>query len=164
MGDAAACEKAFTAAAHRVRLPLVNNRVTAGSMEPRGAIGQYNPADGSFVLYTSTQNPHRVRETLAQSVLRIPESRLRVIGSDVGGGFGMKGDTYPEEGLVLLASQLVERPVKWNPSRSDAFISDNAGRDQLVDAEMALDSEGRILAVRVKALHNLGAYMLVRRR
>jgi aerobic carbon-monoxide dehydrogenase large subunit len=160
MGDAAASEKAFAAAAHRVRLPLVNNRVTASSMEPRAAIGQYNPADASFVLYSSTQNPHRVRETLAQSIFRIPESKLRVIGPDVGGGFGMKGDTYPEEGLVLLASQLVERPVKWNPSRSDAFILDNAGRDQLVDAEMALDPEGRILAVRVKALHNLGAYMV----
>ena len=160
MGDAAAAEKAFAAAAHRVRLPLVNNRVTAGSMEPRAAIGQYDPADASFVLYSSTQNPHRVRETLAQSVFRIPESKLRVIGPDVGGGFGMKGDTYPEEGLVLLASQSVERPVKWNASRSDAFILDNAGRDQVVDAEMALDPEGRILAVRVKALHNLGAYMV----
>jgi aerobic carbon-monoxide dehydrogenase large subunit len=160
MGDAAACEKAFAEASHRVRLPLVNNRVTASSMEPRAAIGLYDPADESFVLYSSTQNPHRVREMLAQSVFRIPESKLRVIGPDVGGGFGMKGDTYPEEGIVLLASQVVGRPVKWNPTRSDAFILDNAGRDQVVDAEMALDSKGYILAVRAKALHNLGAYMV----
>jgi aerobic carbon-monoxide dehydrogenase large subunit len=160
MGDAAACEKAFASACHRVRLRLVNNRVTASPMEPRGAIGQYNPADESFVLYSSTQNPHRVRETLAQSVFRIPEAKLRVIGPDVGGGFGMKGDTYPEEGIVLLASQLIGRPVKWIASRSDAFILDNAGRDQIVDAEMALDRAGHILAVRVKALHNLGAYMV----
>jgi aerobic carbon-monoxide dehydrogenase large subunit len=160
MGDAAACEKAFAAASHRVRLRLVNNRVTASPMEPRGAIGQYSPADESFVLYSSTQNPHRVRETLAQSVFQIPESKLRVVGPDVGGGFGMKGDTYPEEGIVLLASQVIGRPVKWISSRSDAFILDNAGRDQLVDAEMALDRAGHILAVRVKALHNLGAYMV----
>ena len=160
IGDAALCEKAFARASHRVRLPLVNNRVSASSIEPRGAIGQFNPADESFVLYSSTQNPHRVRETLAQSVFQIPESKLRVIGPDVGGGFGMKGDTYPEEGIVLLASQLVGRPVKWISARSDALILDNAGRDQIVDAEMALDSEGCILAVRVKALHNLGAYMV----
>ena len=160
IGDAAACEKAFAAASHRVRLRLVNNRVTASSMEPRGAIGQYNSAEESFVLYSSTQNPHRVRETLAQFVFRIPESKLRVIGPDVGGGFGMKGDTYPEEGIVLLASQLTGRPVKWISNRSDAFILDNAGRDQIVDAEMALDPVGHILAVRVKALHNLGAYMV----
>jgi carbon-monoxide dehydrogenase large subunit len=159
MGNAAATDKAFSSAAHHARLLLVNNRVTAGSMEPRGAIGCYNPADQSFVLYTSTQNPHRVRETLAQSVFRMPESKFRVIGPDVGGGFGMKGDTYPEEGLVLLAAQLVGRPVKWISSRSDAFILDSAGRDQVVDAEMALDSEGRILAIRAKALYNLGAYM-----
>jgi aerobic carbon-monoxide dehydrogenase large subunit len=160
MGEATACEEAFAGASHRVRLRLFNNRVTASSMEPRGVIGLHNSADGSFVLYSSTQNPHRVRETLAQSVFQIPESKLRVIGSDVGGGFGMKGDTYPEEGIVLLASQLIGRPVKWIPNRSDAFILDNAGRDQLVDAEMALDPAGHILAVRVKALHNLGAYMV----
>jgi CO/xanthine dehydrogenase Mo-binding subunit len=160
MGDAAACEKAFAEASHRVRLPLVNNRVTASSMEPRGAIGHYTRPTKALFFDSSTQNPHRVRETLAQSVFRIPESKLRVVGPDVGGGFGMKGDTYPEEGIVLLASQLVGRPVKWNSSRSDAFILDNAGRDQVVDAEMALDPAGRILAVRVKALHNLGAYMV----
>jgi carbon-monoxide dehydrogenase large subunit len=160
MGDAAACAKAFAGASHRVRLRLVNNRVTASSMEPRGAIGEYHPAGDSFVLYSSTQNPHRVRETLAQSVFQIPESKLRVISPDVGGGFGMKGDTYPEEGIVLLASQLTGRPVKWIPNRSDAFILDNAGRDQVVDAEMAVDPAGRILAIRVKALHNLGAYMV----
>jgi carbon-monoxide dehydrogenase large subunit len=160
MGDIVATQNAFAAASHHVRLRLVNNRVTASSMEPRGAIGIHNPADQSFVLYSSTQNPHRVRETLAQFVFRIPEPMLRVIGSDVGGGFGMKGDTYPEESIVLLASQLLRRPVKWISSRSDAFILDNAGRDQLIDAEMALDTEGHILAIRAKALHNLGAYMV----
>jgi carbon-monoxide dehydrogenase large subunit len=160
MGDAAATARAFAGAAHRVELDLVNNRVTACSMEPRGAIGHYDAGDDSFVLYSSTQNPHRIRETLAQSVFRVPEAKLRVVGSDVGGGFGMKGDTYPEEALVLLASQVIGRPVKWIASRSEAFVLDSAGRDQRVHAEMALDRDGCIMALRAKALHNVGAYMV----
>jgi aerobic carbon-monoxide dehydrogenase large subunit len=160
MGDAAAAARAFADAFHRVELTLVNNRVTACSMEPRGAIGHYDAGDGGFTLYSSTQNPHRIRETLAQSVLRIPEAKLRVVGPDVGGGFGMKGDTYPEEALVLLASQVVGRPVKWIASRSEAFVLDSAGRDQKIHAEMALDRAGRIMAIRAKALHNVGAYMV----
>jgi carbon-monoxide dehydrogenase large subunit len=160
MGDAGATERAFAAAAHRVYLRLINNRVTAASLETRGAIGHHNPADDSLVLYSSTQNPHRVRQTLAQAVFQIPESQLRVIGPDVGGGFGMKGDSYPEEALVLLASQVVGRPVKWVASRSDAFLLDTSARDQSVEAEMALDAEGHILAIRAQALHNLGAYMV----
>jgi aerobic carbon-monoxide dehydrogenase large subunit len=160
IGDAAATERAFASAAHRVRLRLVNHRVMANPMEPRGAVGVYHRSDDAFVLYSSTQNPHRIRETLAHSVFRIPESRLRVVGPDVGGGFGMKGDTYPEEALVLFAAQIVGRPVKWISARSDAFLLDSAGRDQLIDAEMALDADGRILGVRAKALHNLGAYIV----
>jgi carbon-monoxide dehydrogenase large subunit len=160
MGDAVQANKAFAGAAHRVRLSLANNRVTATSMEPRGAIGSYDPGEDSYTLYSSTQNPHRVRETLAHSVFRIPESRLRVVGPDVGGGFGMKGDTYPEEAIVLAAVKAAGRPVKWIASRSDAFILDNAARDQVVEAEMALDPKGRILAVRVKAMQNLGAYIV----
>jgi carbon-monoxide dehydrogenase large subunit len=160
MGDADRTEKAFAGAAKRVRLSLVNNRVSASPMEPRGAIGCNSRADESLTLYSSTQNPHRVRETLARAVFRIPDSKLRVVGPDVGGGFGMKGDTYPEEALVLLAARIVGRPVKWVASRNDAFILDNAGRDQIIDAEMALDSDGRILAIRAKAMQNLGAYMV----
>jgi aerobic carbon-monoxide dehydrogenase large subunit len=160
MGDAAATARAFADAFHRVELTLVNNRVTACSMEPRGAIGVHDAGDDSFMLYSSTQNPHRIRETLAQSVFGIPEAKLRVVGPDVGGGFGMKGDTYPEEALVLLASQVVGRPVKWIASRSEAFVLDSDGRDQRVHAEMVLDRDGRIVAIRVKALHNVGAYMV----
>ena len=159
MGDPAATEKAFAGAPHHVQLKLTNNRVTACSIEPRGAIGCYSRAEKSFVLYSSTQNPHRVRETLARSVFQIPESKIRVIGPDVGGGFGMKGDTYPEEAIILFASQVVGRPVKWISSRSDAFVLDSAGRDQVIEAEMALDRDGRILAIRAKALHDLGAYI-----
>ena len=160
MGDAGRANEAFAGAAHRVRLSLTNNRVTACPMEPRGAIGCYNEGDESFTLYSSTQNPHRVRETLAHSVFKIPESKLRVVGLDVGGGFGMKGDTYPEEGIVLVAARAAGRPVKWIASRSDAFILDSAGRDQVIEAEMALDENGRIVAVRAKAMQNLGAYIV----
>jgi carbon-monoxide dehydrogenase large subunit len=91
MGDAAATARIFADAFHRVELTLLNNRVTACSMEPRGAIGHYDAGDASFVLYSSTQNPHRIRETLAQSVFRIPEAKLRVVGPEVGGGFGIEG-------------------------------------------------------------------------
>ena len=127
MGDAAGAEKAFAGAAHRVRLKLTNNRVTASSMEPRGAIGIHNPADDSFVLHTSTQNPHRVRETLALSVFAIPELKLRVIGPDVGGGFGMKGDTYPEEGLVLLASRVGRPPGEMDREPQRGFHPGQCG-------------------------------------
>ena len=161
MGDAGRANEAFAGAAHRVRLSLTNNRVTASPMEPRGAIGCYNEGDESFTLYSSTQNPHRVRETLAHSVFRIPESKLRVVGPDVGGGFGMKGDTYPGRGDRSAGSAGGrDGPVKWIASRSDAFILDSAGRDQVIEAEMALDENGRILAVRAKAMQNLGAYMV----
>jgi carbon-monoxide dehydrogenase large subunit len=160
MGDAARAAKAFDSAAHHVRLRLVNNRVTASPMEARGAIGLHSKADESFTLYSSTQNPHRVRETLARWVFGISESKLRVVGPDVGGGFGMKGDTYPEEGIVLAAARAIGRPVKWIAPRTDAFVLDNAGRDQSVDAEMALDADGRILAVRAHAMQNLGAYIV----
>jgi aerobic carbon-monoxide dehydrogenase large subunit len=160
MGHATRTDMAFAKAAHRVQVRLSNNRVTASPMEPRGAIGAYDPANERFTLYSSTQNPHRTRETLARWVLGIPESKLRVVGPDVGGGFGMKGDTYPEEGIVLAAARAVGRAVKWIATRSDAFVLDNAGRDQLIDAEMALDENGRILAVRANAMHNLGAYIV----
>jgi aerobic carbon-monoxide dehydrogenase large subunit len=160
IGDAPRAEMAFAKAAHRVRVRLSNNRVTASPMEPRGIIGSYDPANDRFTLYSTTQNPHRTRETLAHWVLGIPESKLRVVGPHVGGGFGMKGDNYPEEGIVLAAARAVGRPVKWIATRSDAFVLDNAGRDQLIDAEMALDADGRILAVRANAMHNLGAYIV----
>src|SRR3954453_8799054 len=129
-------------------------------MEPRGALGDYSAADESFTLYTSTQNPHGVRSMLAQAVLHIPESRLRVVAHDVGGGFGMKGDVYPEEALVLLASRHCGRPVKWIATRSESFLTDDFGRDQVIEAEMALDAQGRILGLRSTALHNFGAYVV----
>ena len=158
-GDRAAADAAFATARHVVRLSVVNNRLSANPLEPRGAIGDYHAADGSYTLYSSTQAPHRTREILADSVFRMAETRLRVIAGDVGGGFGMKGPAFPEEALVLWAARRVGRPVKWIAERGESLISDMHGRDQEWTGAMALDEDGRILAIRAAADFNLGAYV-----
>jgi len=160
MGNKQATDEAFAAAKHTVKVKLVNNRLVANAMEPRGCIGDYSRADDSFTLYTSTQNPHGARQILAGAIFHMPETKFRVVANDVGGGFGMKGGVYPEEALVLLAAKLTGRPVRWNQSRSEGFISDDAGRDQVIEAEMALDANGKITGVRCTALHNFGAYVV----
>jgi len=160
MGNKEATDAAFARARHVITLTLLNNRLSANALEPRGAIGAYDPADDSYTLYTSTQNPHGVRTVLAQAVFRLPETKLRVIAQDVGGGFGMKGDTYPEEALVLWASRRCGRPVKWIQTRSEGLLNDDHGRDQVVRGEMALDDHGKILAIRAHARHALGAYVV----
>jgi len=157
MGNKEATDAAFAAAKHVVSVQLYNNRVTANTMEPRAAIGDF--ANDSYTLYTSTQNPHGARQVLAQAIFRVPETRIRVIAPDVGGGFGMKGDTYPEDGLVLWASRKLGRPVKWVATRTESMLGDNHGREQRVSAEMALDANGKILAIRAQALHSVGAYV-----
>ena len=113
-------------------------------MEPRGCIADYDPGTRRYTLYTSTQNVHGVRQTLAHQILHIPENRIRVIARDVGGGFGMKGQTYPEEAVLVWASRRVGRPVKWIPSRTEAMLGDNQARDQTVDAELALDADWQV--------------------
>ena len=158
-GDAAAVEAAFARAHHVTRLSVVNNRLSANSMEPRGAIGEYHAADDGYTLHSSCQAPHRVREILADDVFHIPENRLRVVAHDVGGGFGMKGPTFPEEALVLWAARRTGRPVKWIAERAESLISDSHARDNDWRAEMALDADGHILAVRAEADFNLGAYI-----
>jgi aerobic carbon-monoxide dehydrogenase large subunit len=157
MGSKDAADAAFAKAKHVVSLRLRNNRLSANTIEPRAAIGEFS--NGSYTLHTSSQNPHGARQILAQRVFSIPETSLRVIAPDVGGGFGMKGDVYPEEGLVLWASRRLGRPVKWVGTRTESLLGDNHGRDQRVDAEMALDENGKILAIRVQSLHAVGAYV-----
>ena len=103
--------------------------------------------------------PHQIRQMLGQAVFKIPESRIRVIARDVGGGFGMKGGLYPEDVLVLWAAKFTDRPVKWIAERGEGMLSDSAARDQDVSAEMAFDAEGRILGFRVRAAYNLGAHL-----
>ena len=159
MGNKDATEAAFAKAKHTVSVRLYNNRITAAAMEPRATIGDYNFAEDTYTHYTSSQNPHGMRAILSGAVFRMPETKLRVISPDVGGGFGMKGDVYPEDALVLWASKKLGRPVKWVATRTESMLGDNHGRDQLISAEMALDETGKILALRAQALHSVGAYV-----
>jgi len=159
MGNKDATDAAFSKAKHVASVRLYNNRITANTMEPRATLGAFDSSENSFVLYTSSQNPHGVRGILCAAVFKIPDNKLRVISPDVGGGFGMKGDVYPEDGLVLWASRRLGRPVKWVGTRSESLQTDNHGRDQLISAEMALDENGKILGIRAQALHAVGAYV-----
>jgi carbon-monoxide dehydrogenase large subunit len=159
IGDGAAVDKVFLNAAHVVRGRFVINRVTAATMEPRGCLGDYNPADGRYTIYTTLQRAHPFRSDLARQVLRVPESKVRVVAGDIGGSFGMKSPIFNEVALVLLASRLTERPVKWTSTRSEAFLSDAQGRDNVTEAELAMDQEGRFLGLRVKTLAAVGAYL-----
>ncbi|MGA9320195.1 MAG: xanthine dehydrogenase family protein molybdopterin-binding subunit [Xanthobacteraceae bacterium] len=160
MGDKAATDAAFAGAKHVVSVKLVNNRVSANSIEPRAAIGQYHPDSESYTLYSTSQNPHGHRQHVSGDVLKVPQVKVRVISPDVGGGFGMKGAVYPEDALVLWASRRCGgRPVKWVSTRSEAFLSDAHGRDQVVTGELALDERGKILGLRVDALHDMGSHV-----
>jgi carbon-monoxide dehydrogenase large subunit len=158
-GDRDAADAAFAKAHHVTTLSLRNNRVTAVTMEPRGCICDYDPGTRRWTLFTSTQGVHGIRHTLAHQILHVPESRIRVVARDVGGGFGMKGNIYPEEAVIVWAARRVGRPIKWIPSRSEAFLGDNDGRDQEVKAELALDAEGKFLALRWTGANNIGAYI-----
>ncbi len=158
-GDAAATDAAFAGAAHVVRGHFVVNRVTAVTMEPRGSIGDYNAADGRYTIYTTLQRAHPFRAELAHNVLKVPESRVRVVAPDIGGSFGMKSAVYNEVALVLLASRTLGRPVKWVSTRSEAFLSDAQARDNVTDAELALAADGTFLGLRVKSLVAIGAYL-----
>ncbi len=159
MGNADAVDAAFARAYHVAKLSLYNNRLTAVTMEPRGCIAEYDPGTQRWTLYSSTQNVHGIRQILAHQILHVPESRIRVVARDVGGGFGMKGNVYPEEAVVVWAARRVGRPVKWIPSRSEALLGDAQGRDQNVTAELALDTDGKFLGLRWTGSHNAGAYI-----
>jgi len=160
IGDKAATDAAFAKADHVVRHRFTINRVTAASMETRGSIGIYNAAEEHYTVYTTLQRAHSFREQLSQ-VLRVPESKLRVVAGDIGGSFGMKSAVYNEVALVLWASKVTGRPVKWISTRSESFLSDGQGRDLVSEGELALDKQGNFLALRVKNIANLGAYLQV---
>ncbi|HVV94523.1 MAG TPA: xanthine dehydrogenase family protein molybdopterin-binding subunit, partial [Hyphomicrobiales bacterium] len=159
MGDKAAADAAFAKAAHKVQLRVVNNPVSPNAMEPRGSIGDYSDADELFTLYTATQNPHGTRSALAGGVLHVPETAVRVVGRDVGGGFGLKGDAFPEDALTLYAARKIGRPVKWVATRSEGLMIDNHGRNHVTIGELALDGEGRIQALRLDCLAAIGAHL-----
>jgi carbon-monoxide dehydrogenase large subunit len=149
IGDDAAVNAAFGKAANVVKLDVTNNRLAPNAMEPRAAIADYDAAEEHFTLYTTSQNPHVARLVLSAFYNIAPEHKLRVIAPDVGGGFGSKIFIYPEEMVALWASKKVGRPVKWTGDRSEAFLTDAHGRDHMTKAELAFDSDNRIVGLRV---------------
>ena len=156
MGDRAACDAVFTAAAHVVKLKVVNNRVIANPLEPRALVAQF--AEGRFTLYCPAQNTHTVRGQLAK-VFNLGEDAFRIVCTDVGGGFGARGYAYPEHAALLFASRALGRPVKWRADRSENFLSEVHGRDSIVDAELALDAQHRFTGLRMQSIANVGAYV-----
>ena len=160
LGDQGAAEAALARAAKVVSLDIVNSRLVPNAMEPRAAIGSYDPAEEHFTLYNTTQNPHVARLVLAAFVGIAPEHKLRVVAPDVGGGFGSKIFIYPEETVCLWASKRIGgRPVKWTADRTEAFLTDAHGRDHVTRAEMAFDADNKAIGLKVKTIANLGAYM-----
>ena len=159
VGDAAATETAFSRADRIVSRRFVISRVFAQYMEARGAIGAYDEREDRYLLHADVQYPHRVRQLLAEKVFDVPEQNIRVIARDVGGGFGTKGWQYAEHRLVLWAARKVGRPVKWACDRSEAVQADEHGRDNVTDAELAFDANGRVVGLRVKTIAAIGAYL-----
>jgi len=158
-GDAAKVAAAFASAAHVTRLPIRNNRVVVCAMEPRSAIGEFEAATGRYTLHVGSQGVFGLKAQMAKDVLQVPPEQVRILTGNVGGSFGMKASAYPEYLCVLHAAKLLGRPVKWTDERTGAFQSDQHGRDHEVEAEMALDAEGRVLAVRLTSFANMGAYL-----
>ena len=159
-GDRKATDAAFARAAHVTRISVVNNRVVVNAMEPRGALGIYDPGTRRYTLYTGNQGVHMHRTVIA-GILGVPEHDLRLLTPDVGGGFGMKGMVYVDQALVPWLARMVGRPVKWICERSEAFVSDTQGRDNATDVELALDRDARFLGLRVSTVANLGAYLSI---
>jgi carbon-monoxide dehydrogenase large subunit len=158
IGDKAATKAGFAKAAHVVKGRFVINRVTAVTMEPRGAVAHYHPASGRYTLHTATQRPHGFRGDLA-GILKVPETAVHVITGDTGGSFGMKTPIFNEIPLVCHAAKLAGRPVKWISTRTEAFLSDAQARDNVTEAELALDKDGHFLAMKVKTVAAIGAYL-----
>ncbi|MGH7347032.1 MAG: xanthine dehydrogenase family protein molybdopterin-binding subunit, partial [Candidatus Rokuibacteriota bacterium] len=154
--------RGIAGAAHVTRLDFVVTRVAAAPMEPRGAVGEWDRRTGRYTLHTGIQAPHGLRTLLADQVFKVPQSHLRVITGEVGGSFGMKSGVYPEVVLVLWAAKRLGRPVKWTSDRREGFVTDEHGRDNVSTAELALDANGKFLALRVAINLNIGAYLTPR--
>ncbi|MDD0840778.1 xanthine dehydrogenase family protein molybdopterin-binding subunit [Curvibacter sp. HBC61] len=159
IGDKGAVDSVFAQAAHITKLDLINNRLVPNAMEPRAAIGSYSRANDEYTLYVSNQNPHVERLLMTAFVMGLPEHKVRVIAPDVGGGFGSKIYLYAEDVCLTWASKKLNRNIKWVADRSEAFLSDAHGRDHVSHAEMAMDANGKFLAMRVHTDANLGAYL-----
>ncbi len=158
-GNREATEAAFARAAHVVTRRYVITRVHAQYMEPRGSVGIYDPAEQRYTLFADVNYPHRVRNMLANMVFRVPESQVRVVCHDVGGGFGAKGWQYIDHRLTLWAARRLERPVKWRCERSEVLLADEHGRDNVGTIELAFDADARIIGLRLHMLASIGAYV-----
>jgi carbon-monoxide dehydrogenase large subunit len=157
-GSKDATDAAFAAAKHVVKIRVENNRLSPVTMEPRVAIGDYNAAEDQYTLYATSQNPHGARMEMSH-VFHVPETRVRVVSPDVGGGFGLK-NIFPDDALVLWASRKIRRPVKWVATRSESMLTDHSGREMVYYGELALDERGKILALRAQCLFQIGAYFV----
>ena len=158
-GNKEATDAAFARAAHVVKHHFVVNRVTAATMEPRGCIGLYEPIEGRYTIYTTLQRTNVFQTELSNNVLKVPDSKIRVVCGDIGGSFGMKSAVYNECALVLLGAKVTGRPVKWVATRSESFLCDAQARDNVTDAELALDNDGNFLGFRAKITAAIGAYL-----
>ncbi len=159
VGDRAAAEAAIDGAAHTVSIDVVNQRLVPNAIEPRAAIGNFDPTTGEYTLYTTSQNPHLIRLLLGAFVLGLPEHKLRIVAPDVGGGFGSKIPHYAEEAILTWTAGRLARPVKWTSDRSEAFVSDTQGRDHISTATLGFDEDGRFVGLKVSTQANLGAYL-----
>jgi carbon-monoxide dehydrogenase large subunit len=158
IGDQAATNALFASAAHVTRLTVVNNRVVVASMEARAAIADYDPASDRWTLYANTQGGWLIK-TLIGAVFNTDPAKFRVVTPDVGGGFGMKAFLYPEHVLTCYAARKLRRPVKWASDRGEAFLADTQGRDNVTLGELAIDKDGKFLALRTRNVANMGAYL-----
>ncbi len=158
--DGRAVEEAFARAAKIVKLEFVNNRVVGNPMEPRVAIGAWDPVEQKHTLISPTQGAVKIRNNLADLIFKVPKDKVHVISPDTGGGFGLRGKLFPETVLVTWAAKRLNRPVKWTSDRSETFLCDPHGRDHISVGEMAFDENARMLGVRVRTHANVGAYLL----
>ncbi len=152
-------DAAMATAHHVTRMEYRNQRLAPNAIEPRCAIGDYDGANDRYTLYTTSQNPHLTRLLMCAFVLGLPENKVRVVAPDVGGGFGSKIYHYIEEALMIWASKQLGKPIKWTSTRTEAFLTDAHGRDHTTTAEMGFDKDGKIVALRINTLANVGAYL-----
>ncbi len=160
-GDRGAVDAAFAGAAHVARVELENNRQVVAFMEPRSVVAEFDDRTETYTVHVGAQSAHSVRNVLSM-MLGIDPARMRVIVPDTGGGFGARNTVYPEFALAALAARRLSRPVRWTAERSESFLTDTQGRDQRLSAELALDENGRFLAIRARAAWRHGAYLPTR--
>lgn len=159
MGDGSAVDAAIAKAHHVTRLSLLSNRIVVNALEPRAALAEYDASSDRLTLHAPSQGVFAMQRALAGAIFHIPPHKLRVLTGDVGGGFGMKTQPYPEYVAILFAARKLGRPIKWRNDRSESFLSDNQGRDSRFEATLALDAEGNFTALRIASYANLGAYL-----